>query len=150
MFIGTHPKLTATARLSGLEWLVGRWIFRNGEHRGEEFWFRCGSTLYGRSIEMQGTETTFSERLRIEEHANDMTYHATPGGLPVTYHVAELAPGRVTFENAAHAFPRRATYARHGSRLTLTLTGHRNGHSVEVCCEWDLAEPPVAQLTSLN
>ena len=131
----TQPKLRG---VTGLNWMEGRWVGRAGQRRWEEIWTRCGDTLQGHSMEMEGGETTFSEPLRIERVGSGIAYHATPGGAPVTYELTALSAGWACFENLTQAFPRRAIYQRCGQQLTLTLTGKQKGRSVEMRIEWQL------------
>jgi hypothetical protein len=124
-------------RLSALKWLEGRWVYRNGTRRGEERWIRRDNSLHGHSYELDGTRTVFAEKLTIEAEGDAVRYHATPGGLPVTFELTALAEGLACFKRTTgDAFPQYVTYTRQDDRLTLTLTGRENGRVKRLEVNW--------------
>lgn len=112
--------LALAASPADLDFMTGAWEERRESPRGvlrfEEHWLapRAGLMLgLGRVTrgEADSARPLGFEFLRIEFRADSVVYIAQPGGKPPTeFHLTELTPGSVQFENPAHDHPQRIRY----------------------------------------
>ena len=117
------------ATVDDLGWMAGSWIEEGSEDSGgrwtEEYWTvpRGGVMLGASRSGRDGTLREF-EYLRVQVDANGaISYIAQPGGAaPVAFRLAQHDGASATFENAAHDYPQRITYAREGDTLTATIS----------------------------
>ena len=100
--------------LHAVGWLAGVWASESAE----EAWTAPeGNAMVG--INRSGEHV---ELLRIDAVEGELVYTAAPPGQAITAFRAR--PGApLVFENPAHDFPKRITYARDGDRFTATISG---------------------------
>lgn len=107
-----------------LEWMVGDWCSSSAAGTSEEHWLAAKGGLMlgiGRTVTQKGTQFEF---LRIELAGNTARYIAQPnGGQATTFDLVDASPGRVTFANPQHDFPKRIRYQRDGETLTARVDG---------------------------
>jgi len=114
-----------------VSWLSGCWSFtRNGRHVIENWSPVEGGTLIGVSRTVAGGKTVEYEFLLIRSGANGLEYVAKPSGQPQGIFTATQASATgVVFENPAHDFPKKISYARSGDMLTAAIEGPMNGQT---------------------
>jgi hypothetical protein len=98
------------------KWMLGRWENVSPQGTTVEAWKKQNDTLYtGYSHFIVGKDTVFSERLRIEQHGNDLLYIPTVvgqnEGKPVVFKVSLHTKKQVVFENPLHDFPQKISYS---------------------------------------
>jgi hypothetical protein len=98
------------------KWMLGRWENVSPTGTLIEAWQKQNDTLYtGYSHFIVGKDTVFSERLRIEQHGNDLLYIPTVvgqnEGKPVVFKVSLHTKKQVVFENPLHDFPQKISYS---------------------------------------
>ena len=117
--------------LDQLKWLVGTWErmdMKPGNH-GFEVWELEDSELNGMGVSMKGTDTTFVEKLRIQEVDGVLYYVAdVPGNSePTSFRVTELGDGYFKCENPQHDFPKEIGYELLGDTLKATISADGRG-----------------------
>ena len=133
LFAGLSALLLAAAApaatVDDLGWMAGSWIEEGGEDSGgrwtEEYWtVPRGGVMLGASRSGRGGSLGEFEFLRLQAGADGaVSYLAQPGGgAPVAFRLAARDATSATFENAAHDYPQRITYARAGDTLTATIS----------------------------
>ena len=118
--------LLAQAVAPDLTWLAGYWLSCERGREVSETWSgpRDGLML---GASFAGDEW---EQLRIGPSKDGYSYFAQPSGqAPAEFPLASSTPGRAVFENPAHDFPQRITYARDGAGLTARIEGTMNGQT---------------------
>lgn len=121
------------------DWLQGAWLscsFRGLAEETAEVWTGAGSnTLVGVGHTRKTGGDGF-EYMRIAAGPDGvLTFFGSPQGAPPTpFRLTMRDAVSVTFENPAHDFPQRVTYARDGAHLTARISGMTGG-GVEVM-EW--------------
>jgi len=114
------------------DWLQGAWLscsFRDLPTETTEIWTGAGSnTLVGVSHTRRPNADGF-EYMRIAAGPDGvLTFFGSPHGAPPTpFRLAARDASSVTFENPAHDFPQRITYARDGAHLTARVEGMTGG-----------------------
>lgn len=113
------------ARVDDLAWLAGQWISEADGRWTEESWTAPrGGVMLGHSRSGRGDALRAFEFLRIAAGADGVpAYIAQPGGrAPVAFALVQRDATSATFENAAHDYPQRITYARDGDTMTATIS----------------------------
>jgi hypothetical protein len=113
------------ASVDDLAWLAGQWSREEGGRWTEESWTAPrGGVMLGHSRSGRGDSLREFEFLRIVAGADGVpAYIAQPGGrTPVPFALVRRDATSATFENAAHDYPQRITYARDGETLTATIS----------------------------
>lgn len=119
---------------SAPNWMAGAWIEQRGEAWTEEYWTgaRAGMQM-GSSRSGTGGLLKSWEFARIARDADGtLAYFASPlGKAPVIFRAIEQGVRSVTFENAAHDYPKRIRYWREGALLKAEISGSngRNARS---------------------
>ena len=115
----------ATGPLTKLQWLAGSWTSNDGTERSEEHWTAPSSNLIlGINRTVSGGVTKQHEQLRIEYRDDGIFYVATPSGQETTqFKLTESGPSHAVFQNLQHDYPKRITYTRKGSTLTVRIQG---------------------------
>ncbi|MEO6324307.1 MAG: DUF6265 family protein [Thermoanaerobaculia bacterium] len=100
--------------VAALAFLSGSWELQNGALLIQEQWTCPGpDSMYATGRTVKNGRTVFFEFLRIEARADGIYYVAQPkGSAPTDFKLTRLAPGVVVFENPAHDFPKKITYAK--------------------------------------
>ena len=124
--------------IDGLEWLSGCWVMGEGGAEGEyleETWSPAREdALVGCFRWSRGGEVWLYEIMVIEVEGDSLVFRlrhfdrglkpwASEADGPLTYPLAELASGRVVFENPERDSPRRFVYEREGDRLSVSIEG---------------------------
>ncbi len=105
----------AAPKIEDLAWMAGDWQTAPGRTQIEEHWtLPAGGTMIGMGRTLAGGRTVFYEYLRLEQRADGIYYVAHPKArTPGTeFKLTRLQGREATFENPAHDFPKKITYAR--------------------------------------
>jgi hypothetical protein len=136
LIIGLNTSLQAQS-LQDLSWLTGTWSRTNVKagRSAHERWIKTAEGLQGWGVNMNGTDTTFVEKLRIVTKASKLYYVAdVPQNKESTYFlIIEVTANSFTCENPKHDFPRKITYQLEGSKLKATISG--DGKSMDYLFE---------------
>jgi len=107
---------------SAPEWLARCWLSEDGATR-EQWTAAPGGYLFGFSVTLHDGAPVFFEQLRIEPGPDGLVYQAYPRGHgPTAFTESAASETAITFENAAHDYPQKITYALSGERLTATIS----------------------------
>jgi len=112
-----------------LSWMAGYWTGAD-DPRYEELWLApAGGVMVGIGRDARREGRVSFEYLRIEPRADGAYYVAKPSNQPeAAFRLASAGPGpRAVFENPAHDFPQRISYALEGDVLTATVSGIVDG-----------------------
>lgn len=122
-------------QLEKLAWIADKWVYKNSESVTFENWIKNDdNSLTGESFTVKNSDTTFSEKLKIEKSGDDIFYIAAvkhnPG--PVSFKLVEFSENKAVFENPGHDFPNRIIYElRNGDSLYARIEGkNKNGEIV--------------------
>lgn len=116
---------TPAATVDDLGWMAGSWIEERDGRWTEEYWaVPRGGVMLGASRSGRDGSLREFEFLRLQAGADGVvSYLAQPGGgAPVAFRLVRRDAASATFENAAHDYPQRITYAREGDTLTATIS----------------------------
>jgi hypothetical protein len=118
-----------------IDWLVGCWRMERSNGYYEELWLPPTSDgTLGVSREVRGGRTVSYEHLRLElREGGVIAYVARPSGqAQAEFLMTGHAPGRLTFENPQHDFPRKIEY-RHvdPNAITATISGPSQDGSIK-------------------
>lgn len=90
--------------------MVGSWESTNGEYTMHETWSKS-SDYHGQGIVKKGSDTLFTEQLRIMNIAGHWCYIATPQEQkPVLFYLMTSTEDELVFVNPEHDFPQKITY----------------------------------------
>ena len=109
-----------------LAWLAGAWVSESGDRWTEERWSPPrGGTMLGMSLVGRGGKAGGFEFMRIAPDKDGrLAFWAMPDGAPASaFPLVAGGKGEAVFENPAHDYPTRITYARKGRVLTATIEG---------------------------
>ncbi len=125
--------------LDALSWMAGSWSAKQG--KVEEHWTRpAGDLMLAMNRDLSRPKRTFFEFLRIERRSDGIFYVASPMGQGNTdFKLVQLTENRVTFENAAHDFPKRITYERTGP-ATMKATVEGDSPASAISWSWQRFE----------
>lgn len=115
------------ANISEVDWLLGKWkrVNDNNDFQTYEFWeMGRDDQLKGIGFSLQGKDTTFVERLTIEERDGQLYYIADTreNDDPVAFKFASLSNNQFVSENPEHDFPKMITYLLEGDRMTASIS----------------------------
>ena len=113
---------SAPASLPG--WMAGCWEQRSGDKWTEECWTgaRAGQMM-GSSRTGKGEALQWYEHTRITAEGGVITFCALPKGQAGgCFRATKATESEIVFENAAHDFPQRITYARDGKELVAQIS----------------------------
>jgi hypothetical protein len=110
------PHCEAAESIDSLVWMCGSW---GDPAESIESWMApVDGLMLGVNRTVRAGKMPFFEFLRIEQRPEGIVFVASPLGLTGTdFHLKELAPERVGFENPQHDFPQRITYWLEGDSL---------------------------------
>lgn len=117
--------------LKKLEWLIGKWerINTKPETAAYEYWEKTpDNSLIGIGFSMKGADTTFVEKLRIEEKKGTLYYVAdvSENTVPTYFKFTSLAEYSFVSENPEHDFPKMISYELKEDILTATISDGGN------------------------
>lgn len=119
--------------VNDLFWLTGMWnrTHVKPERTAHERWIRTKEGLQGWGVSMNGTDTSFVEKLRIVTKDNALYYVAdVPENKESTWFlITEVSATSFTCENPYHDFPKKIVYQLNGNKLKATVSG--NGKSID-------------------
>ena len=106
-------------QMSDLEWLLGRWIGRDGDGHTEAVWELAGeAALEGRGSTQVNGVIIHRERMRIERDGSRWVYRFMPEGrLEMRFDAVTVEDGTMVFQNVEDGFPHRIQYRRKGTSL---------------------------------
>lgn len=115
----------ATGPLAELVWLTGSWSSAEGGKTSEEHWTTPSANLMlGMNRSVDSGVTKHHEQLRIESKDEGVFYIASPSGQETTaFKLVESGKSYAVFENPDHDYPKRISYRRSGSTLTVKIEG---------------------------
>lgn len=104
-------------KIENAGWLTGLWENLYPEGKASEKWDKLNdSTLVGSSHFIAGGDTVSAESIRLEQHGDDLFYipivRDQNAGQPVSFKLTSSSGDQLVFENPAHDFPQKITYAR--------------------------------------
>lgn len=120
--------------LSELQWLSGNWTAiknKPGKIRTEIWETANAGRMQGFGIVMQGKDTSFLEKMQIEEKDGNLFFAAEvpENKKPVLFKITKTSADRFECENPSHDFPKKIIYQKNSDTLNVTISG--NGNSVD-------------------
>jgi hypothetical protein len=112
------PGTPAAAQQVGLPaWLAGCWVREKGTRRIDEQWMAPrGGLMLGSSRTVRGDTLVEYEHLAIVLREGRPVYRAMPSGqAPAEFTASVAGADHIAFDNPAHDFPQRISYALRGS-----------------------------------
>lgn len=102
-------------KIEQLSWLLGTWIFENGETYSQETWSKEHDSAYTAfSFTQVAGETVFAETMALELKTENLWLTVASvnqnEGKPVTFKLISSENNRFIFENKKHGFPERIVY----------------------------------------
>lgn len=123
--------------LKKLSWLEGTWNRTNVKpgRNAYERWERKGDLMQGWGVSMNGTDTSFVEKLKIVVKEGELHYVADvpENQQPVYFKLTTITETGFVCENQQHDFPKVISYQRDGSKLKATILG--NGKAIDFLFE---------------
>lgn len=112
---GNEGVMPSEPAIKYFKWLSGTWKFTTTDGTLFEIWStESDTTIKGRGLFIAGTDTTFSEELKLLQRGNDLFYVATVAnqnnGQPVYFKYSGINKGEYLFVNKEHDFPQRIIY----------------------------------------
>lgn len=110
-----------------LSWILGKWERSNVKAGSTAFesWQKESEYVYtGFGVSLQGTDTTFVEKLRIEVKDNNIFYVADvrENTNPTYFKMSKITDHGFISENPTHNFPKLITYELEGEELTAIIS----------------------------
>ncbi len=117
---------TGTGRLT---WMTGCWVQTRGSRVVEEQWTSPrGGSMLGTSRTITDGRLTEFEFVLLKEANGTLVYEAHPSGQAgASFAAADVADGRVVFENTTHDFPQRIGYEKQGPDMLAAWIEGRAG-----------------------
>ncbi len=124
----------AQANLKKLTWLTGTWQRTNAKpgRSGVEIWQPISDVeMQGRGINLKGSDTTFTEKLKIIIKAGVIYYVADvpENKEPVLFKLTSQSDMSLIFEKPQHDFPKKISYELTGTKLKAVVSG--DGKAIE-------------------
>lgn len=117
--------------LTPFRWMSGKWKGETDRSVLYEEWSAVqNDKMYGKSWEMQGNDTVFSEAITLEQRGDDFYYVANvkENGGPVDFKFTGKHRDSIIFENPAHDFPQRVIYFHDADKgMYACIDGLQNG-----------------------
>lgn len=136
---------TETPAAPSLSWLIGDWCGEREGVQNEEHWSSAkAGVMLGWHRDTRDGQLVGFEFMRITQNADGFQFRAQPNGKPETVFPAiKHGIGEITFEQAAHDFPKRVRYAlSHSGQLLARIDdGSDNGNAME----WAWSRCPVTK-----
>jgi hypothetical protein len=129
----TVKNLAGSMSFDSLRWLCANWEMRTPDGILYERWSRENDSVYrGAGYLVSGTDTLFSEKITLEQHAGDLFYipavSKQNGGKPVIFRLVSATRGSWIFENPKHDFPQQIIYSHpHPDSLVAVVAGKEKG-----------------------
>ena len=128
------PSQKALDKFKKIKWLEGTWSRTNVKtgQSGHERWSKTAPfELRGYGVTMKGTDTLFTEKLRIVARENDLMYVADvpENEKPAYFKLTKITDMGFVCENPEHDFPKKIAYQREGNKLKATISG--NGKAMD-------------------
>ncbi len=121
------PQLNGKDGLKKLSWLEGTWGRTNVKpgRTAHERWVRTESGLQGWGVSMNGSDTSFVEKIKIVLKDNQLFYTADvpENKEPIYFKFTELTATSFVCENPTHDFPKKISYQLDGKNLKATISG---------------------------
>lgn len=110
-------------------WLTGCWSLAQGGRTVREHWMPPeGATMLGMSRTVSGGKTIEYEFIVIRQGTKGLEYVAKPWGqTEAVFTSTRVDPREIVFENLAHDFPTRISYANTDDGLVASISGAMNG-----------------------
>ncbi|RYG27660.1 MAG: hypothetical protein EOO01_41020 [Chitinophagaceae bacterium] len=120
--------------INDLSWLTGNWTAiknKPGKLRTERWEPAVTGRMQGYGIVVQGRDTTFMEKMHIEDKDGTLYFVAEvpENKKPVFFKVITMSKDGFECENPDHDFPKKITYQKRSDTLTVNISG--NGNSVD-------------------
>lgn len=119
--------------LKKLSWLEGTWNRTNVKpgRSGHERWVLKGDMMQGWGVSMNGTDTSFVEKIKILWKNGELHYVADvpENQQPVYFKLTTVTDTGFVCENPEHDFPKAISYQREGTKLKATISG--NGKAMD-------------------
>jgi len=108
-------------------WLEGTWerINLKPGSTAYESWKVTNQSLHGLGVRLKGTDTVFTEKLKLIETDRGMSYVAevAHNNSAVYFKIIDYDKHSFISENPSHDFPKRITYQLEGDELTVIISG---------------------------
>lgn len=118
-----------------ISWLLGKWErtqMKPGKS-GVEIWEKVKTNEWrGRGISLNGTDTSFVEKLKVVEENGQLFYvsDVPENAKPVYFKITAASDSYFACENPQHDFPKKIEYRLQGTNgLKATISG--NGQSMD-------------------
>lgn len=101
--------------ISDFAWLQGKWVGTTDGTDFFEVWQPAsGKLMTGKGIGVSDADTLFSEKIQIEQRADELFYTASvsENAGPVDFKFTGYMDDSIIFENPQHDFPQRVIYYR--------------------------------------
>lgn len=111
--------------ISTLYWLKGNWEFTKGDKTFYENWTTTESgSLIGDSFLVEGSDTVFTETMRIAIEAGVLFYEAdvAENPAPVRFTITSATPHDFIAQNPDHDFPQFIQYAKEGDLIVARVS----------------------------
>jgi hypothetical protein len=122
-----------SAEINKLSWLTGTWNRTNVKagRTAHERWIKEDHLMQGWGVSMNGSDTTFVEKLKIIEQNKTLYYIADvpENKSSVYFKITEISLSGFVCANPEHDFPKKIAYQLEGTKLKATISG--NGKSVD-------------------
>lgn len=130
LFIGfscTAQTQQGSKSISQLEWLVGKWKRTNAKpgRTSIETWKKDQHQMIGVAYHMTGTDTTYTEKLKIVLKDKELYYVADvpENKSEVYFKITEITPSGFVCENPQHDFPKKISYQLTGNSIRAVISG---------------------------
>ena len=112
----TAPPAPKYPQLDKASWLLGTWQNHSPEGVATEVWRQENDSVYaGSSHFVIGQDTVSAESIRLEASGQGLAYIPTVKGqnndAPVRFTLSTTTDKQLVFENPAHDFPQKISYA---------------------------------------
>jgi hypothetical protein len=114
----TEKKSEATTEhlIEKANWLIGEWQNSSETEKVSELWEKENDSVYvGKSYSIRNADTISSERIRLEEHGDQLFYIPVVknqnAGETVKFTLGSSDANHLAFENPAHDFPQKISYS---------------------------------------
>lgn len=106
----------ALHQIEKANWLIGEWQNNSETEKVTEIWEKENDSVYvGKSYTLRNMDTISSERIRIEEHGDQLFYIPVVknqnAGEAVKFTLASSGANQLAFENPEHDFPQKVSYS---------------------------------------
>ncbi|MEQ8904971.1 DUF6265 family protein [Ekhidna sp.] len=123
-FCGTHIGFSQS--LKDFKWLEGKWERHNVKPGTTAFevWEKTKDGYEGIGVSMKGSDTTFVEKLKIEEKEGSIYYVAdvSSNAAPTYFKITSYSKSGFVSENPEHDFPKKIEYMLEGDRMTAIIS----------------------------